>query len=232
MTKVRSTTSALAVLAIAAGVVFSSALRRPPPVERALPPSPAAPEQLRPPIVNADFTPPRAGEAVTVLYRAFGNAVEMERDAAAVGDFNGDGSPDLAIDVRVAEAHAAEINDPVANWTVQDCDPPVSRTPAQAPLPAPAVRSRELLLAVVHGFGRRGWRDPASRQAYLIKGAQEGPWRGRPRDGYPGLDAPAARVLGDVLAVSDPGGTIAYWTGASYVCRSAAAVRLRVATRP
>jgi hypothetical protein len=232
MMKARSTTAALAVLAVAGVVVFSSALRRAPSVERALPPSPAAAETLRPAVVNADFSPPRAGEAVTVLYRAFGRAVEMERDAATVGDFNGDGSPDLAVDVRVAEAHAAEINDPVANWTVQDCDPPPTRREANEPLPPPAVRNRELLLAVVHGFGRRGWRDPAARQAYLVKGAQEGPWLGRPRDAYPGLDAPASRPLGDVLAGSNPAGAIAYWTGASYVCRNAGAARLRVVARP
>ena len=231
MMKTRSMTSALALLAIVAGVVFLSALKRAPLVERSLPASPAAAEQLRPPVVNPDFSPPRAGEAVTVIYRAFGNTVEMERDAATVGDFNGDGSPDLAVDVRAVEAHAGEINDPLANWTVQDCDVSTSTRVAQAP-PSPAlVRSRELLLAVVHGYGRRGWRDPAAQQAYLVKGALEGPWARRSRDRYPGLDAPE-RQTGDILAGSGAASTIAYWTGARYVCRNAETGRLRVAARP
>ena len=232
MKKARSTTLALALLAVAAGIVFSSALRRAPRVEQPLLPSPAAPEQLRPAVVDADFSPPRAGEAVTVLYRAFGGAVEMEREGAAVGDFNGDGSPDLAVDVRVAEAHTAEINDPLANWTVQDCESSADPRAARTPPSPPVVRNREPLLAVVHGFGRRGWRDPEARQAYLLRGAQDGPWLGRSRDDYPGLDAPEARERGDVLAGSNPTGEIAYWTGARYVCRSAAAARLRAAARP
>jgi hypothetical protein len=231
MMKTRSMTSALALLALAAGVVFSSALKREPLVEQSAPPSPAAPEQLRPPVMNPDFSPPRAGEARTAVYRAFGKTVEMERDAAAVGDFNGDGSPDLAVDVRAAEAHAPEINDPLANWTVQDCAVSTDRRVAKAPPSPPRVRSRELLLAVVHGYGRRGWRDPAAQQAYLVKGALEGPWVRRSRDGYPGLDAPE-RQTGDILAGSGNAGTIAYWTGARYVCRNAEAERLRVAARP
>ena len=133
------------------------------------------------------------------------------------------------MDVRAAEERAAEINDPLANWTVQDCDLSPATPQAKAPAP-PRVRSHELLLAVVHGYGRRGWRDPGARQAYLVKGALEGPWVGRSRDRHPGLDAPE-RQLGDILAGSGSTGTIAYWTGASYVCRTAAA-RLHVAARP
>jgi hypothetical protein len=230
MMKAPGTTAALAVLALAAGVVFSRSLKRAPLVEQSAPPSPAAAEQLRPAVVDPDFSPPRAGEALAALNRAFGNTVEMERDAATVGDFNGDGSPDLAVDVRAAEAHASEINDPLANWTVQDCESSTDTRVAKAPPSPPRVRSRELLLAVVHGFGRRGWRDPAARQAYLVKGALEGPWVGRARDRYPDLKTPDGRQLGDVLAGSGSGGPIAYWTGARYVCRNASGARLSVAT--
>jgi len=225
MKQARSTTLALAVMALAAGLALSRAFVRTPHVERPQPPSPAAPEQLRPAVVDADFSPPRAGEAVTVLYRAFGSAVEMEGEGAAVGDFNGDGSPDLAAGVRAAEAHAGEINDPVANWTVLDCASSASPAEVRTPPSPTAVRNREPLLAVVHGFGRRGWRDPEARQAYLVKGAPEGPWRGRSRDDYPDLAGPAARARGDVLAGASSGGGIAYWTGARYVCRSATAAR-------
>jgi hypothetical protein len=232
MKKARSTTLALAVLALVAAFVFSRAFVRAPRVERAMLPAPAAPEHLQPAVVDPDLSPPRAGEAVTALYRVFGNTVEMERDAATVGDFNGDGSPDLAVDVRAAEAHTSEINDPLANWTVQNCEVSATAAVAKTPPSPPRVRNREPLLAVIHGFGRRGWRDPEARQSYLLKGTPGGPWLGRSRDRYPGLDAPEARPLGDVLTGSDPAGPIAYWTGARYVCRSAVAARLRAAVRP
>jgi hypothetical protein len=136
------------------------------------------------------------------------------------------------VDVRAAEAHAREINDPVANWTVQDCEASLDRTAVKTPPSPSLVRNHELLLAVVHGFGRRGWRDPAARQAYLVKGALDGPWVQRSRDRYPELDSPADRQLGDVLAGAGSAGTIAFWTGARYVCRSGGVARLSVATRP
>src|SRR5262249_10239340 len=91
----RVTTFALAGLALAAGIVFSPTLARRPGAERGPPPSPAAIEHLRPAVVDPDFSQARPGEVRATLARAFGGAVEPVRDDALVGDFNGDGSPDL-----------------------------------------------------------------------------------------------------------------------------------------
>jgi hypothetical protein len=37
--------------------------------------------------------------------------------------------------------------------------------------PAVIIEERDLLLAVVHGYGPQGWRNPLARQSYLLKNA-------------------------------------------------------------
>jgi hypothetical protein len=219
MTHARGTTAALAVLALAAGVVFSRALARAPRVERPLPPSPAAPEHLRPRVVEADFSPARGGEARLALRRVFGVAVSLPGDEAAVGDFNGDGSPDMAVLVRAAAGHAAHVSDPLANWTVHDCMPSrVLAAGAGSPPPPAAVMEGESFLAVVHGYRGRGWRDPDARQAYLVRGGPDGPWVARPRAAYPDLGAHREAAMGDVLAPARQRDSFVHWTGGRYAC--------------
>ena len=178
MKTVRVATLALAALALATGALVARAVGRAPRRERARPPSPAAVEHLRGPVVDADVRPPDMAEARAALTRAFGDAVETAGETATALDLNEDGSPDLVVAVRAARGWEPAARDGLANWTVGEC----------------AGRGAgDRLLAIVHGVGPHGWRDPEARQAYLVRGV--------PR----------------VRAGADVGATV-HWTGARYAC--------------
>ena len=190
-------------------------------MEHAPPPSPAAVEHLRPAVVDADFTPARPREVRAAVTLSLGRAVEPLRDDGLVGDFNGDGAPDLAVEVRPAAGHLAEVNDEVANWTIQDCAAvSASARPLGHPRVRPVVAEDERLVAILHGYGARGWRDPGARQVYLIKNGG-GPAAAQPRRAYPELDAPGTESGGHVLTSTSPAPGVVYWTGARYAWRDA-----------
>ena len=93
------------------------------------------------------------------------------------GDFNGDGSQDLALIVRPVEAKLQDINSEVANWILgdptlashPDMAKPVQQLPKSRPVQIEPSDSQ--LLAVIHGHGPNGWRDPLARQTYLLRNA-------------------------------------------------------------
>ncbi|MFN2598532.1 MAG: hypothetical protein ABR563_15275, partial [Pyrinomonadaceae bacterium] len=95
--------------------------------------------------------------------------------AAFVGDFNGDGSEDLAVVVRADPAKLADVNSELANWTPvepQKVTLPDANAATQKlapPPPRPQVAANEQLLAVVHGYQQEGWRNPAAQQTFLLK---------------------------------------------------------------
>lgn len=97
-----------------------------------------------------------------------------------VGDFNGDLSQDVAVIVKPAEGKLAEINDELAPWIRDDALAgvlPESVVKAQSPQTRPPMvymEESDLLLAVIHGYGGNGWRDPEAQQAYLIRNAIRG----------------------------------------------------------
>src|SRR5262249_8281540 len=73
----------------------------------------------------AKLPPPTRAEVESAFKRVFGN--ELTIDAAnsqwfIVGDFNGDGSEDLAITARPASGKLADVNSELSNWIVQDAD--------------------------------------------------------------------------------------------------------------
>jgi len=122
--------------------------------------------------------PPKPEEVASVLQRAYQKAVvtDTSRDPSFVaGDFNGDGSEDIAISVKPNEALLGEINSEFANWILEDPQKIIVQTgdlgvrrPSVQPAPVRAEKG-DTLLAIVHGVGREGWRNPEAKQTYLLK---------------------------------------------------------------
>jgi hypothetical protein len=123
--------------------------------------------------------PPSKAEVEAAFHRVFGGDLIVPPavpQAFLVGDFNGDQSEDIAIVARPAPGKLDDINSDLANWIILDADkafiPPVGKTVVVPPKQAPAkVAKGEEVLAIIHGFGPKGWRSPDARQAYLIKHA-------------------------------------------------------------
>jgi hypothetical protein len=123
--------------------------------------------------------PPTQAEVETAFHRVFGDDLIVNaanRESFIVGDFNGDGSEDLAIIARPAPGKVNEVNSELANWTIQDADKafiaPAGKAVVVPPRqPRAHVESGEEVLAIIHGYGPQGWRNPDARQAYLIKHA-------------------------------------------------------------
>jgi hypothetical protein len=144
----------------------------PPPKFLNLPPTPAeGPPETR---------PPQPAEAQEAIKRVYGQTVFVESSRPhyfIAGDFNGDGYMDIGVVVRPATGQVARLNSEFANWircSPQKVKPPVpqrhGRILLQMEEPT-VIEERDVLLAVVHGYGPQGWRNPDARQSYLLKNA-------------------------------------------------------------
>ena len=130
---------------------------------------------------------------------------------------------DVAAFVRPLASALDDLNSPLANWIVEDpCHAPPPALPSGKPhprvRPAPvSVAEGDVLLAVIHGHGAAGWRDPAARQAYLLKDAAGvGLAAQGPAELGGGLQR-RLRLSGDVLRQTLEGRSgFLYWTGARY----------------
>jgi hypothetical protein len=138
----------------------------------ALPPTPAS----GPP----DLRPPQPAEAQEAVRRVYGQSVFVESSRPQyfiTGDLNGDGSPDLAVVVRPAPGQLGELNHELANWI--RCDPQKVKPPVPQKhgrillqmVEPTVIEPHDALLAVIHGYGPQGWRNPQARQSYLLKNA-------------------------------------------------------------
>jgi hypothetical protein len=166
-------------------------------------------------------------DVADALSRVFGHAVLGDNTTAPTfiqGDFNGDGSRDLAVIVK-PNAALAELNNPLANWEVEDPtniplpDPTkrVQRLPAK---PArPVIEKADSLLIILHGLGVDGWRDSQARQAYVLKNNSAADLQRLPKSRVhrPAHDPRFPALLGDAIheVLQGQGGFI-YWTGAQY----------------
>jgi hypothetical protein len=177
-------------------------------------------------IGGASITPEAVRQKVEAIFAQAVVPARPRKPDFALGDFNGDGSQDIAVLVKPAPGALEQINSPVANWMIKDVDPQETAAAMKRREPV-RVEATDLLLAVIHGYGEAGWLNPEAKQTLLLRDAVHDDGedrrgasqsiRARPLTGL--MPVPPARVVpGDVILTSrdDEGGFI-YWTGATYL---------------
>jgi hypothetical protein len=127
---------------------------------------------------TADSTAPKLTEVQEAVKRVCQDAVTIgtsEKVPYIVGDFNGDGSQDLAVIVRPTKGALAKLNSEYANWIVEDPRRVVLPDPNKAVQRLPKtqelakVQQDDLLLLILHGYRQEGWHHPYARQTFLLR---------------------------------------------------------------
>jgi hypothetical protein len=158
--RLRIVTAAL----VAALCIVCGCAKREQPKEQLSPaPTEAAPSQQ-----VSQVSPAKAGEVQEAVRRVFKEAALLDSSRNpnfVAGDFNGDDSQDIAVILKPAPGKLSEMNEDSPPWILRDL-----RKPAQPAMPS-RITQNEMLLAVMHGFGPDGWRDPQATQTYLLKNA-------------------------------------------------------------
>jgi hypothetical protein len=113
--------------------------------------------------------PPQTNEVQEAVRRVFKEAVLIDtshKPTFIVGDFNGDRSQDLAVVLKPASDKLPQLNEEFPNWILRDLSGPDQPTG-----PRLRVAANDKLLAIIHGYDARGWRDHQATQTYLLKNA-------------------------------------------------------------
>ena len=123
-------------------------------------------------VKSQPLPPPTPDEVKSAVTRVFDKTASTDfssKPSFVTGDFNGDASEDLAVLIRPNRDHLSEINSELANWILED-PTNVNQKPARVVPPKPMrAEADDLLLAIIHGAGAKGWRDPEAKQTYLLK---------------------------------------------------------------
>jgi hypothetical protein len=120
--------------------------------------------QSTPPIQLTLVPDPKQSEVQEAVKRVFKDAAVIDTNSNPSflsGDFNGDGSQDLAVILKPAKLDL--MNQELPPWLVRQ---PRNKKAARAPGP---IAKDETLLAVIHGFGANHWRDPDATQTFVLK---------------------------------------------------------------
>ncbi|MGH9872191.1 MAG: hypothetical protein ACRD9S_06945 [Pyrinomonadaceae bacterium] len=117
----------------------------------------------------AKVAPPELNQVQEAVKRVFKEAAVVDssqKPAFVAGDFNGDLSQDIAVLLKPAPEKISDLNEEFPTWILRD---PFGTPEARSP--RLRVAATETLLAVIHGYGSEGWRDPQATQTYLLKNA-------------------------------------------------------------
>ena len=120
--------------------------------------------QSTPPVQLTSVAGPKQIEVQEAVKRVFKDAAIIDTNynpSFLSGDFNGDGSQDLAVILKPAKLDL--MNQELPPWLVRQ---PRNNKAARAPAP---IEKDETLLAVIHGFGANHWRDPEATQTFVLK---------------------------------------------------------------
>ena len=156
----------LAVLVVSCCFAFGCSTGSKPKVEA--PPAPIA--KIEDPAAEVAKSPPpelyQVQEAVKRVFKEAAVVDPNQRPAFVAGDFNGDLSEDIAVVLKPVPEKLPDLNEEYPAWILRD--------PFGTPEPrSPRLRiaATDVLLAVIHGYGSQGWRDPQATQTYLLKNA-------------------------------------------------------------
>jgi len=179
--------------------------------------------------MSANLTAPALTEVQAALARIYQDTVTIDvgkSEPVLLGDFNGDGSPDLAVVVRPGgEGALPKLNSEYANWIVEDPRtvvlPDATKAVQQLPKPEapPRIQPNDILLVVLHGYGQSGWHHPYARQTFLLCNAVGENMRARPlrevlRGGRKNIQS---QSQGDVIAEKLSGyDGFLYWINGKY----------------
>jgi len=226
--------SARLLLIVVACALSSSCAKTPPPrvEEKPLPPGSGLTADTEAVKGAPELPPARPEEVKQAIDRVFKSAVTIKIDQTPyffVGDFNGDFSQDLAVVVKPAPGKLLEINDELAPWILVEPIQTAKLTPNGLPyndLHAKMMKRRQVviderdnLLAVIHGFQSKGWRDSQATQTYVLKNAVGAKMESQARKQivWAGNKNKLPRISGDVIAqsINEQYGFL-YYNGAIY----------------
>ena len=168
--------------------------------------------------------PPTQAEVEAALHRIFGDDLIPTANSRSfiVGDFNGDQSEDLAVIARPAAGKLDDVNNELANWIIQDADKafiaPLGKKVVVPPKQErPRIEGGEQVLAIIHGFGPRGWRNADARQAYIVKHAAANFQGTAPSVSQKAIRAMKLPVETEIIKeIRDNKKGFLFWTGGAY----------------
>jgi len=133
-------------------------------VAEAPPPAYQATPQSTPAALTVPASAAKQSEVQAAVKRIFKDAAVLDTSynpSFLAGDFNGDGSQDIAVVIKPVKLD--EMNQELPPWLV--------RQPRAGKSDRKQLRidKDESLLAVIHGYGANHWRDPEATQTFVLK---------------------------------------------------------------